>query len=129
MNPSQSKFCEGPGVLPDDPRPFHLRCYAMQSSEDPAGWNVGIVDDGVGEASASVGGVFRTEILRVRVLPLLEPNLLYHAVVCICNKSHCRFSLCLRKTTLRLVLSLKPASYNTRKGLDGMKRDLVRCAI
>ncbi len=34
----------------------------MQSSKDPAGWNVGIVDGGIGEASASVGGVFHTEI-------------------------------------------------------------------
>ncbi len=129
MNPSQSRICEGPGVLPDDPLPFHLRRYAMQSSEDPAGWNVGIVDDGVGEASASVGDVFRTEILRARVLPLLRLSPLYHAVVCIRNKSHCQFSSCLGKTTLRLVPILDPASYNMRKGLDGMTTDLVKCAI
>ncbi len=61
----------------------------MQSSEDSVGWNMGIVDDGVDEASASVGGVFRTEILRVRVLPLLKLSPLYHAVVCIRNKSYC----------------------------------------
>ncbi len=35
----------------------------MQSSEDPTGWNVGIVAGGIGEASASVGGVFHSEIL------------------------------------------------------------------
>ncbi len=35
----------------------------MRSSEDPTGWNVGIVDGGIGEASASVGGVFHTGIL------------------------------------------------------------------
>ncbi len=37
----------------------------MQSSEDPTGWNVGIVDGGIGEESALVGGVFHTEILGV----------------------------------------------------------------
>ena len=63
MNPSQSKNCEGSEVCADDPLPIHLRRYAVQSSEDPTGWNVGIVDGGIGEASVSVGGVFHTEIL------------------------------------------------------------------
>ncbi len=75
------------------------------------------------------GGIFHAEILMVHVLPLLEPNLLYYAVFCLRKKSYCRFSLCLGKTTLRLVPSLKPASYNTRKGFDGITRDLVRYAI
>ncbi len=35
----------------------------MQSSKDPTGWNVGIIDGGIGKASASVRGVFHTEIL------------------------------------------------------------------
>ena len=129
MNLSRSKFCEGPAVCADDPLPIHLRRYAMQSFEDPTGWNVGIVDGRIGKASVSVGGIFHTEILMVHVLPPLEPNPLYHAVVCVRNKSYYRFSSCLGKTTSRLVPSLEPAPYNTRKGLDGMTRDLVRCAI
>ncbi len=63
MNPSRSRFCEGPDVCADDPLPIHLRRYTMRSSEDPTGWNVGIVDGGIGEASALVGGVFHTGIL------------------------------------------------------------------
>ncbi len=59
----------------------------MQSFEDPTGWNVGIVDGGIGEASVSAGGIFHTEILMVHVLPPLKPNLLYHAVVYVRNKS------------------------------------------
>ncbi len=74
MNPSQSNFYEGPDVYADDPLPIHLRCYAMQSSKDPAGWNVGIVDDGIGKASVSARGIFHTEILMVHMLPLFEPN-------------------------------------------------------
>ncbi len=65
MKLSRSKFCEGPDVRADDPLPIHLRRYTMQSSEDPTGWSVGIVDGGIGKASASVGGVFHTEILDV----------------------------------------------------------------
>ena len=65
MNPSRSNFCEGSDVRADDPLPFHLRRYTMRSSEDPTGWNVGIIDGGIGEESASVGGVFHTEILGV----------------------------------------------------------------
>ncbi len=63
MNPSQSKFCEGPDVHADNPLPIYLRGYTMQSSEDLTGWNMGIVDDGIGQARASVGSVFHTEIL------------------------------------------------------------------
>ncbi len=37
----------------------------MQSSKDPAGWKVGIVDGVIGKSSALVGGVFHTEILGV----------------------------------------------------------------
>ena len=62
----------------------------MQSSKDPAGWNVGIVDGRIGEASVSARGIFHTEILMVHVLPPLEPNLLYYAVVCVRNKSYCQ---------------------------------------
>ncbi len=48
----------------------------MQFSKDPTGWNVGIVDGGIGKASVLVGGVFHTEILMVRMLPLFKPILL-----------------------------------------------------
>ncbi len=45
------------------------------------------------------------------------------------HKISCIFSSCLGKTTSRLVPSLKPASYNMHKGLYGVMRDLVKCAI
>ncbi len=78
MNPFQSRICEGPHVRADDPLPIHLRRYAMGSSKDPTGWNVGIVDGSIiGKASVLAGGIFHTEILVVRVLPPLEPNHLY----------------------------------------------------
>ncbi len=89
MNPSRSRFCEGPDARDDDPLPIHLRRYVMQSSKDSAGWNVGILDGGIGEASVLAGGVFHTEIPMVRVLPPFEPNRLYHAVICVRNKSYC----------------------------------------
>ncbi len=60
----------------DDLLPLHLRRYTMQSFEDPAGWNMGIVDGRIGKVSVSAGGIFHTEILMVCMLPLFEPILL-----------------------------------------------------
>ncbi len=64
MNPSRSKFCEGPAVCADDPLPIHLRRYTMRSSEDPTGWNVGIVD----------GGIWRGKCVGRRCLSHCDPR-------------------------------------------------------
>ncbi len=97
MNPSRSKFCEGSDVHADDPLPIHLRRYTMWSSKDPAGWNVGIIGGEFGEASVSAGGIFHTAILMVCMLPPIEPNRLYYTVVCVRNKSYCRFTATLTR--------------------------------